>query len=219
MRIIAGNAKGRVLRAPHGKSTRPTDARARETLFNILGERAIGARVLDLYAGSGAVGLEALSRGASSCVFVEQNAAASNSIRANLKILDYENQSQVWNVAVKSALHRMSEKPEYSGGFDLVFADPPFDAPREFEDLRNRVDILAHLLHNVGELSGSEPSLRAGLVVVQHPQRMNFSLDAPFVLWKSRRSGHSCLSFFEVSGTATEVSKEVAEPIETEPRA
>jgi 16S rRNA (guanine966-N2)-methyltransferase len=223
MRIIAGDAKGRVLRTPGGKSTRPTDSRARETLFNILGERVLEARVLDLYAGSGAVGLEALSRGAKTCVFVEQNAGAADAIRTNLKTLGWDARAQVWNLSFKSALHRMSEKGEYSGGFDIVFADPPFDEPREFEDLRKRVDILARLLHNVGEFAESIQAPHAGLAVIQHPQRASFTLAAPFALWKARRSGHSCLSFFELSETVEtkqETKQETAEDTtETEPRA
>lgn len=194
VRIIAGEARGRVLRAPEGKGTRPTDARSRETLFNILGETIIDARVLDLYSGSGGVGLEALSRGATHCIFIEQNAAAVKANRINLKTCGWQEQGQVWHTSVRSALHRMSEAPEYSGAFDLIFADPPFREPQEFEDLRNRVDILARLLHNVGEF----PPTRPKMVVVQHPWRMEFGLEAPFVLWKSRRTGESCLSFIEL---------------------
>lgn len=195
MRITAGEARGRILKAPAGKTTRPTDARSREILFNILGDRVDGARVLDLYAGSGSVGLEALSRGAQSCIFIEQNAAATAAIRDNLKTLGWMQRGQVWQTAVKSALHRMEENEAYQGGFDLVFADPPFREPREFEDLVRRVDILARLLHNVGELSGGN----SRLFVVQHPQRMIFALPAPFQVWKTRRAGESCLSFFEVN--------------------
>ena len=194
MRIIAGDARGRVLRSPSGNATRPTDSRSRETLFNILGEHVQDAHVLDLYAGSGAVGLEALSRGARSCIFVEQNATAAASIRANLKMLGWADRGQVWHTAVKSALFRMDKAEEYAGHFGLVFADPPFREPREFEDLARRVDILARLLHNVGELSGGS----SRILVVQHPKRMQFSLPAPFDVWKSRRAGESCLSFFEV---------------------
>jgi 16S rRNA G966 N2-methylase RsmD len=143
--------------------------------------------------------LEALSRGAESCVFIEQNAAACNAIRANLKTIGWQEKSQVWQTSLRSALHRMSEHEEYSGAFDFIFADPPFRVPQEFEDLRNRVDILARLLHNVGELSGGAASFGPKIVVVQHPQRMKFVLDAPFGLWKARRVGDSCLSFFELS--------------------
>ena len=199
MRILAGEARGRILRAPEGKGTRPTDARSRETLFNIWSDRILDARVLDLYAGSGGVGLEALSRGAQSCIFVEQNAAACNAIRANLKNIGWQDKAQVWQTGIRSALHRMSEHEEYSGAFDFIFADPPFRAPEEFEDLRNRVDILARLLHNVGELSESGTSSRERIAAIQHPKRMNFELSAPFKLWKARRVGDSCLSFFELT--------------------
>jgi 16S rRNA (guanine966-N2)-methyltransferase len=194
MRILAGEAKGRVLRTPAGKSTRPTDSRARETLFNILGERILDARVLDLYAGSGALGLEALSRGAAYCVFVEQNAAAANAIRANLSTCRWTSRALVWQATLKSALHHAEEKPEHFGAFEIIFADPPFDESREFDDLARRVDILARLLHNVGELSAGS----SRLVVVQHPRRMPFVLGEPFQVWKTRRTGDSCLSFFEI---------------------
>jgi 16S rRNA (guanine(966)-N(2))-methyltransferase RsmD len=192
MRIIAGEAKGRTLRAPHGKSTRPTDARTRETLFNILGEEIVEARVLDLYAGSGAVGLEALSRGAKTCAFIEQNAAAANAIRTNLKTLAWHERGTVWQTSVRSALHRMSERTEYFGSFDVLFADPPFADSQEFEDLIQRVDILANLLHNVGVFTAGRPKI----AVIQHPHRLKFELAAPFSLWKARRVGESCLSFF-----------------------
>src|SRR5437016_68472 len=107
MRIIAGEAAGKVLKSPTGKATRPTDSRSREALFNILGERVINARVLDLYAGTGALGLEALSRGAESCIFVEQNALACRCIRQNARSLGWPERVQVWESNVKSALHRL----------------------------------------------------------------------------------------------------------------
>ena len=115
----------------------------------------------------------------------------------------------------RTALHRMAENAEYSGAFDLVFADPPFSEPREFEDLANRVDILARLLHNVGELSEAAHSQRCRFVVVQHPRRMPFTLPAPFALWKSRRAGESFLSFFEWSSQA--ISAQVTQNIESMP--
>jgi 16S rRNA (guanine(966)-N(2))-methyltransferase RsmD len=218
MRILSGEARGRILRTPTGDNTRPTDARSREVLFNIWSDRIVGARVLDLYAGSGGVGLEALSRGAQSCIFVEQNAAACNAIRANLKNIGWQDKAQVWQTSLRSALHRMSEHEEYFGAFDFIFADPPFRAPEEFEDLRNRVDILAKLLHNVGELSESgisgEISSRERIAVVQHPKRMKFELSSPFALWKDRRAGDSVLSFFELINIAEASGVDVASAVE-----
>src|SRR4051795_8937944 len=88
MRVIAGSYGGRILKAPRGDRTRPTSDRVREALFSILGDRVQDARVLDLFAGSGALGLEALSRGAEDVTFVDDAAAAVRSVKANLAALD-----------------------------------------------------------------------------------------------------------------------------------
>ena len=88
MRVVAGLYRGRRLQAPPGRSTRPTSDRVREALFSILGPAVEGARVLDLFAGSGALGIEALSRGAAEAVFVESDPRAAAAIRGNLKTLD-----------------------------------------------------------------------------------------------------------------------------------
>ena len=145
MRIIGGHFKGRVLQSVEGKGTRPTDARAREMLFNVLGERPIGARVLDLYGGTGGLGLEALSRGAEFCVFIEQNAGACRVIKANLKTLQVSGAAQVWQATVKSALRRLAED---GAQFDLIFADPPFSNLKELSDLCKALDSAVALLHN-----------------------------------------------------------------------
>lgn len=201
MRILAGEARGRVLRSPHGRSTRPTDARAREALFNILGQRVVGARVLDLYAGSGAIGMEALSRGAEFCIFVEQNAAATNAIRANLEMCDWNRKEQprgqIWHTNVKGALLRLAEQKQQ---FDIIFADPPFTNPHILEDIAHRVDTFARLLHNVEELSDEEGAGHSpGLLIVQHRHKDHLDLSPRFVLQKARRAGESLLSFFELS--------------------
>ncbi len=145
MRIIGGHFKGRTLSSVEGRGTRPTDARSREMLFNVLGERVLEARVLDLYGGTGSVGLEALSRGAASCVFIEQNAGACRVIKSNLQLLKVAGAAQVWQSTVKSALRRLVAD---GARFDLVFADPPFSNPRELQDLCKALDMAAALLHN-----------------------------------------------------------------------
>lgn len=118
MRIVAGEFKGRRLAAPRGTGTRPTADRVREALFSMLGDVG-GARVLDLYAGSGALGIEALSRGAASAVFVERDPQAVAAIERNLAPLDVE-------AAVRRAdVVRWLARAE--GPFDLVFCDPPYD--------------------------------------------------------------------------------------------
>ena len=121
VRIIAGEWRGRRLEAPPGKSTRPTADRTRETLFSMLTSRLgsfEGLRVADLYAGSGALGLEALSRGAARAVFVENDAAAIRAIRANLQKLKAEDRADVRPL---SAATLAPSQP-----FDLIFADPPY---------------------------------------------------------------------------------------------
>jgi 16S rRNA (guanine966-N2)-methyltransferase len=118
VRIVAGEFKGRRLATPRGTGTRPTADRVREALFSMLGDVG-GARVLDLYAGSGALGIEALSRGAASAVFVEHDPQAVAAIERNLAPLDVE-------AAVRRAdVVRWLARAE--GPFDLVFCDPPYD--------------------------------------------------------------------------------------------
>jgi 16S rRNA (guanine966-N2)-methyltransferase len=119
VRVVAGEFKGRRLHAPRGARTRPTADRVREALFSMLGDVG-GARVLDLYAGSGALGIEALSRGAGSAVFVERDAAAVAAIERNLAPLDVEA-----TVAKRDVMRFLSRA---EGAFDLVFCDPPYDS-------------------------------------------------------------------------------------------
>lgn len=132
MRIVAGAYKGRRLHSPRGSSTRPTADRVREALFSILGN-VEGARVLDLYAGTGALGLEALSRGAACAVFVERDARAAAVIERNLEA-----------VGTTDATLRRQDVLGFLAGergtYDLVFADPPYDlAPRLGTQLSERL--------------------------------------------------------------------------------
>ena len=119
MRVVAGSFKGRRLAAPRGTRTRPTADRVREALFSMLGDVG-GARVLDLYAGSGALGIEALSRGAGSAVFVERDAKAVAAIERNLAAVGIE------ETVVRQDVERFLARAD--GAFDLVFCDPPYDS-------------------------------------------------------------------------------------------
>ena len=118
MRVVAGEFKGRRLHTARGTRTRPTADRVREALFSMLGDVS-GARVLDLYAGSGALGIEALSRGAESAVFVERDQAALAALRRNLDAVGARAEVRRQDVL------RFLARPE--GTFDLVFCDPPYD--------------------------------------------------------------------------------------------
>ncbi len=124
MRIVSGSRGGRLLKAPPGRSTRPTPDRVREALFSILGARVQGARFLDLFAGTGANGLEALSRGARSAVFVESARAAVAILRENITRLEFEAESDVVASPLPGALSRLAGHAP----FDIAFADPPYES-------------------------------------------------------------------------------------------
>ncbi len=122
MRVIAGEAKGRTLLAPKGTGTRPATDRIREALFAILEPSLPGAKVLDLFAGAGTLGIEALSRGAAEVTFVERSAAALDALRKNLAATGFSGRSAVVAANVLAFLERGGPRATY----DLVFLDPPF---------------------------------------------------------------------------------------------
>jgi 16S rRNA (guanine966-N2)-methyltransferase len=125
MRVIAGDFRSRRLKTLPGLATRPTPDRLRETLFNILAPWIADSMFLDAYAGTGAVGIEALSRGARRCVFVEKNHAAVEVIRENLASLGLENRAEVFTGKTLAVLERLTA--------DIVFLDPPYDMEKEYE--------------------------------------------------------------------------------------
>lgn len=120
MRVIAGEAKGRRLVAPRGATTRPATDRVRESIFGTLGSRCEGARALDLFAGSGALGVEALSRGAASATFVERDAAAVEAIRRNLATTGFGDRATIVRGDASAVLRVTTER------YELVFVDPPY---------------------------------------------------------------------------------------------
>lgn len=121
MRIIAGSARGRQIAAPSGLATRPTLDRVRESLFGILQFSLEGARVLDLYAGSGGLGLEALSRGAAYAVFNDRDRACCAIVRKNLETLGFTGRASVLELDALAAIGRLAGQ-----AFDLIFLDPPY---------------------------------------------------------------------------------------------
>ncbi|MHC1727185.1 MAG: 16S rRNA (guanine(966)-N(2))-methyltransferase RsmD [Syntrophobacteraceae bacterium] len=123
MRIIAGAFRGRRLIAPKDQKIRPTIDRVREAIFSMIAADVPDARVLDLFAGTGAMGLEALSRGAAFSVFVDQNAVAVRIIRSNIELCGARDRSRVVHEPAASAIQRLASKGEL---FDLIFMDPPY---------------------------------------------------------------------------------------------
>ena len=129
MRVIAGTYRSRLLQSPPGTHTRPTSDRLRETLFNILGPRVPGSRFVDLYAGTGAVGIEALSRGAAHVWFAENAAPALKSLRANLQSLGIQQAYALEDRGVQALLQRLTKLP---GPLDVIYLDPPYEAEAEY---------------------------------------------------------------------------------------
>lgn len=182
MRIIAGTCKGRTLKAPSWEGLRPTSDRLRETLFNIVSARVPGAAVLDVCAGTGAVGIEALSRGAARAVFVERDARAVALIRENLGRCGVEGRYAIRRGQAETVL----AAPDPDGPFDLVVLDPPYDVPA--------IDAL--VARAAGQLAPG------GLLVLEHAWRRTPPDTAPGVRRvRTVRAGDSALSLYE-SGEA-----------------
>lgn len=130
MRVIAGTHRSRQLAAPKGLDTRPTSDRLREALFNVLAPRIAGTHFVDLYAGSGAVGIEALSRGVAHVWFAEKAVPAVAAIRANLKALRIESGYTIDERGTLALLATLAEK---GTAVDILFLDPPYDAAHEYQ--------------------------------------------------------------------------------------
>ena len=172
MRVIAGEFRSRRLQSIPGLATRPTPHRLRETLFDILGLRVKGAVFLDAYAGTGAVGIEAISRGAARAIFIERNRAAVRVLRENLALLGIEHKAMVVSApALVSMAHQQA---------DIVFLDPPYDRESEY----------AMAL----KLLGASP---AKLVIIQHAARFVLAESAgPLKQTRIVRQGDNALSFY-----------------------
>jgi 16S rRNA (guanine(966)-N(2))-methyltransferase RsmD len=181
MRIIAGTYRSRLLETPPGLSTRPTSDRLRETLFNVLAPRIAGARFLDLYAGSGAVGLEALSRGAQHVAFVERAQGALKVLRANAKKLNVEDAIHIRPGFVADYLKHGT------GPWDIVFLDPPYDDEDEYAATLTAL--------------GSTPALLASdaVVIAEHRRKQKLD-DAYGKLTRTRllEQGDAALSFYGI---------------------
>ncbi len=135
MRVIAGKFRSRTLMAPRGLDTRPTSDRLRETLFNVLASKIEGAAFLDLYAGSGAVGIEAISRGAEQVFFVENSRTALAALHKNLSDLRIDKRNTRVETTKSAVFLKKMASGRYkvfSGAFDIVFLDPPYDAEEEY---------------------------------------------------------------------------------------
>lgn len=190
MRIIAGTHKNRPIIAPKSNNTRPTSGRLRETLFNICQGDIADARVLDLFAGSGAMGLEALSRGAKFCTFIDNSKESVHCIRQNVEAMNFKEASKIIYGDVFSALKKMSA---LGAQFDIIYVDPPYEKKDVFEE---------------GSLYYSEKILQVmdetsllcsgGFLFIEDVDHLALAQDVlkSLSLISSRRVGRACLKQF-----------------------
>ncbi len=176
MRVIAGSRGGMTLVAPAGSGTRPIGDRVKESLFAILGEAVTDAAVLDLYAGSGAIGIEALSRGARSVIFVERWQPAISAIRTNLARTDLGDHAEVRAMSVEAFLATPAD-----GHLDLIFCDPPYDVRATLPIVSAAVDRLAP----------------GGLFIGKHFWKHDLPVVPGASVVRSRRFGETGLTFIE----------------------
>jgi 16S rRNA (guanine966-N2)-methyltransferase len=180
MRIIAGTYRSRVLKSPKGLALRPTSDRLRETLFNVLGAGISGSRFLDVFAGTGAVGIEALSRGATYATFIENHGPSAALIRKNLASLEI---SSAVNVICADAVKGLATSST-SHQYDYIFIDPPYAATEDYSRVMKHV-------------ASSNILAPGGIVIVEHRKTFNIA-EACGSLKRVRllRQGDAALSFY-----------------------
>jgi 16S rRNA (guanine966-N2)-methyltransferase len=183
MRIIAGTYRSRILKSLKGQALRPTSDRLRETLFNVLGDDVEGARFVDVFAGTGAVGIEALSRGAREAVFIENHGPAAALIRQNLDSLGIRSGATVLPLDALRGLERLdAQQQSTKPGYDFVFVDPPYAEAEQY----------ARVLRFLG---GSTMLALGARVIVEHRRDFTLPESGRLQTTRSLKQGDAVLSF------------------------
>jgi 16S rRNA (guanine966-N2)-methyltransferase len=193
MRVISGTYRSRILKSLKGFALRPTSDRLRETLFNVLGPGVAGSRFIDLFAGTGAIGIEALSRGAAEVVFIENHPPAVNLIRRNLASLGIRSGFSVISSHALRGLAMLASRKNAAGpGFDYVFLDPPYAAAKEYQ--------------RVLEFLGATDLLASGgIVIAEHRRKFDLPEEAGALRrFRVLRQGDAALSFYRRGSAAGE---------------
>ncbi len=178
MRVISGTAKGRKLLAPIGDNTRPTTDRIKETLFNIIAPLISGSKFLDIFSGSGAIGIEALSRGADFACFIENEKNAVKLIKNNLTNTNLSEKSRVLNLDFRTALNNLGSLDEK---FNIIFLDPPY-----FADFAN--DALSLIVNN-------QLLARDGSVIVEQSSKESLPNTRGLEIYRQRDFGTTTMLF------------------------
>lgn len=183
MRVIAGQAKGKRLKAPHGLHTRPVTDRIKEALFNIWQDKVAGALFLDLFAGSGSMGIEALSRGAKQVMFVDNSLEASKIIKANLDNCGFAKGFSIHKSDVFLTLQYLKKQAVY---FDIIYVDPPFTNPEIFDEIIKALDSESYL----------KPD---GLLVIRSYYKKEMPEDMEFIYkYRYKNYGESSVHFYRL---------------------
>ncbi|HEV2195643.1 MAG TPA: 16S rRNA (guanine(966)-N(2))-methyltransferase RsmD [Candidatus Acidoferrum sp.] len=187
MRVIAGAYRSRILKSLKGLALRPTSDRLRETLFNVLGPSVAGSRFIDLFAGTGAIGIEALSRGAKEVVFVENHASTAALIRRNLESLGIKSGARVLATDALRGLEKLGSRQNQKAGwtlYDFIFLDPPYAEAKEY--------------FRVLEFLGSGDLLAsAGIVIAEHRRSFELPEEVGTVRrYRALKQGDAALSFY-----------------------
>lgn len=185
MRVIAGTYRSRILKSLKGLALRPTSDRLRETLFNVLGPAVVGARFVDVFAGTGAVGIEALSRGAAEVVFIENHPPAVALIRKNLESLGVRSGAAVFGADALRGLEMLTAKRKGDGvAFDFIFLDPPYAAAEEY----------ARVLRVLGSASFLAPG---SIIIAEHHKKFDLPVHAgSLARFRVLKQGDAALSFY-----------------------
>lgn len=180
MRIIGGTARSRIIEAPKGMDTRPTLDRIRENIFNIIQRHVYDARVLDLFSGSGALALEAISRGASQAVLVDHDRAASQCERRNIQTLHFEDKTRVLMTDWAQAVRQLTAE---KAAFDLLFLDPPY------------------AMHDLTEVTQALKPIMASdaLLITEHQAEKPYAVADGFVQTDSRRYGYVGVTIYRLA--------------------
>jgi|SRR5271170_3405057 len=208
MRVIAGTHRSRQLKSLNTPLLRPTSDRLRETLFNVLSPKIPGAHFLDLFAGTGAVGIEALSRGAQSALFIENHAPAAKLIRQNLSSLQIGSAATVIAMDTHSALEKLQRsqiKQAQAFAYDFVFLDPPYAAAREYHRVMKFLSTAAFVSQST-------------VVIAEHTRK--FELPEEFAALERVRvlkQGDAVLSFYRLRTKSTDAPPSTHPKVEPQP--
>ena len=181
MRVIAGSARRLLLKAPDGMDTRPTADRVKESLFNMLNPDLYGCAFLDLFSGSGAIGIEALSRGAQRAVLVDASMECAGIIKQNLEVTRLEENAEIINEDVYAAIERLGRRGDK---FDIIFMDPSYAAGYYVPVMEaiKKADILA----------------AEGYIVAESAKGVDFTAAEGFKIFKERKCGPAVMNFLNL---------------------